>query len=440
MRKIKNLGALALITTLLFTFTSCASNESSSTEVSFKDYSKKISADDIYNNISILASKDNARITGFEGEKDAANYISKQFENIGLEVESQSFPINAFQCDETEVRIKGEENKILPSKSLTFSAATPKEGITAQIVDADMGTDDLLTQANVKNKLVLMKRGGDFFRVKTERAASYGALGVIFYDPDPQFDEPVAATLSSLSEIPAISIGRIDGDLLKREISSNKNLEITLKVDSINTPSQSQNIIATLKPKKESKDTKTLVIGAHYDGVDTPAANDNASGIATVLEIAKLLSKESVNCNVKFIAFGSEETGLVGSSYYVQQLNPNEASNIIGMINLDMVGAGDKLFIHTLLKDSKTVPAELAEACAKDFNYTYIRNEFDRSDHVPFAENGIGEVFFEYGPYTGYHTDNDNISIIQKDALEKVCNVATSIAYEMAKNPGKYSK
>lgn len=94
----------------------------------------------------------------------------------------------------------------------------------------------------------------------------------------------------------------------------------------------------------------------------------------------------------------------------------------------------------SFLKDSKTVPAELAEACAKDFKYSYTRNEFDRSDHVPFAENGIGEVFFECGPFTGYHTDKDNISVIQKDALVRVCNVATSIANEMAKNPDKYTK
>jgi aminopeptidase YwaD len=440
MRKIKNFGALAVIATLLITLTSCSSNQGGTTQVSFKDYSKKISTDDIYNHISVLASKDNARITGFDGEKDAASYISKQFEDIGLNVDLQNFPIMAFQSNETELKINGEENKILPSKALTFTTSTPKEGLTAQIVDGDMGTDDLLTQAGVKNKLVLMKRGGDFFKVKTERAANNGALGVIFYDPDPQSEEPVSATLSSLSEIPAISIGRIDGELLKREIRANKALEITLKVDSICIPSQSQNIIATLKPKKETNDTKTLVIGAHYDGVDTPAANDNASGIATVLEMAKLLSKESVKCNVKFIAFGSEETGLVGSSYYVQSLDATEAINMLGMINLDMVGAGDKLFIHTLLKDSKTVPAELAEACAKEFKYSYIRNEFDRSDHVPFAENGIGEVFFEYGPYTGYHTDKDNLSIIQKDALAKVCNVATSIANEMANNPDKYTK
>lgn len=440
MKKIKNLGAFTIIITLLITFTSCSSNQNDPTKVSFKDYSKKLSADAIYNHISVLASKDNARITGFDGEKDAATYISKQFENVGLKVESQSFPITAFQCNETEVKINGGENKILPSKSLTFTAATPKEGLTAQIVDGDMGTDDLLKQAGVKNKLVLMKRGGDFFRIKAERAANNGALGVIFYDPNTESEEPVSATLSSPSEIPAIAIGRIDGELLKKEISSNKNLEITLKVDSICTPSQSQNIIATLKAKNETKDTKTLVIGAHYDGVDTPAANDNASGIATVLEMAKLLSKESVNCNVKFIAFGSEETGLVGSSYYVQNLNTTEAINMVGMINLDMVGVGSQLFIHTLFKDSKTAPAELAEACAKDFNYSYTRNEFDRSDHVPFAENGIGEVFFEYGPYTGYHTDKDNISIIQKDALAKVCNIATSIANELARNPDKYKK
>lgn len=437
MRKMKNLVSFTLIIIVLFIFTFCSSKQS--TQTSFKDYSKEISADAIYTHISVLASKDNARITGFDGEKYAAAYVLKQFESIGLEVESQSFPITAFQCNETELKINGEESKILTSKALTFTAPTPKEGITALIVDCDMGTEELLTEAVVKNKLVLMKRGGDFFKVKTERAASYGALGVIFYDPDPQSEEPVSATLSNLSKIPAISIGRLDGDSLKKQIIHNKNLEVTIKVDSICIQSKSQNVIGTLKAHKETKDTKTLVIGAHYDGVDTPAANDNASGIATVIEIAKLLSKEPVKCNVKFVAFGSEETGLIGSTYYMQNLK-TEISNMIGMINLDMVGVGNKLFIHTLLKDSKPVPAELAEACAKEFNYSYIRDESDRSDHVPFAINGIDEVFFEYGPSTGYHTDKDNISIIQKDALAKVCNIATSIANELATKPEKYKQ
>lgn len=437
MRKMKDLVPFILVITLLFIFTSCSSKQN--TETSFKDYSKQISADAIYSHISVLASEDNARITGFSGETYAAAYVSRQFKKIGLEVESQSFPITAFQCKETELKINGNENKILDCKALTFTAPTPKEGFTAQIVDCDMGTEDVLKEAIVKNKLVLMKRGGDFFRVKTERAASYGALGIIFYDTDPQSDEPVSASLLNLSKIPAISIGRIDGDYLKKQISTNKKIEATLKVDSICNESKSQNIIATLKAEKQTKDTKTLVIGAHYDGVDTPAANDNASGIATVIEIAKLLSKEPVKCNVQFIAFGSEETGLIGSTYYMKNLK-TEISDMIGMINLDMVGVGNKLFIHTLLKSSKTVPAELAEACAKEFKYSYARNESDRSDHVPFASNGIDEVFFEYGPSTGYHTDKDNMSIIQKDALVKVCNIATSIANEMATKPDKYKK
>jgi aminopeptidase YwaD len=436
-KKIKTFVSLAFIITLLFIFTSCSLNQS--TQISFKDYSKELSADDIYTNILVLANKDNARITGFDGEKDAAAYISKQFKSIGLEVELQGFPITAFQCNGTELKVNGKENIIMSSKALTFTAPTPKEGFTAKIVDGDMGTEDLLKEADVKNKIVLMKRGGDFFKVKTERAAKQGALGVIFYDPDPKSEQPISASLSSLSKIPAISIGRIDGESLKKQISSNKNLEITLKVDSICAPSESQNVIATLKAEKETKDTKTLVIGAHYDGVDTPAANDNASGISTVIEIAKLLSKGPVKCNVKFIAFGSEETGLIGSTYFVDNLGA-EISNMIGMINLDMVGVGNKLTINTLLKDSKTFPAELAEACAKDFNYSYTRNESSRSDHVPFAINGIAEVFFEYGPSTGYHTDEDNISIIEKDALAKVCNIATSIANEIATKPDKYIK
>lgn len=182
------------------------------------------------------------------------------------------------------------------------------------------------------------------------------------------------------------------------------------------------------------------MVGAHYDGVDTPAANDNASGISTVIESARILSKEKLDCNVKFIAFGAEEIGLVGSNYYVKSLSPEDLKNIIAMINADMVGVGDKLCVYTMSKSNKSLTADLAVSCMNNFKYNNKRDESNRSDHVPFETAGIPVAYFEYGPYLDYHTDKDTADKINKENLFNTCNVITSLCNEIGKNPKMFSK
>ncbi|HBA05148.1 MAG TPA: DUF4910 domain-containing protein, partial [Clostridium sp.] len=305
-----------------------SSSLSDITSIKFKDFSKDISEDRIYSTIEKLSAKDDARITGFDGEKDAASYISKEFKDMGLSVDEQEFPVTAFKCNDVEVKIDIPESKVVESKALTFSKETPKEGLTSEVVNGYMGTQTDLEKAKVKDKLVIIQRGGDTFKNKTERATAMGAVGVIFFDPNSE--EPLSATLVEPTKIPAVTISKADAEYLNSTIiTSKKGLKATLKVDSQCIDSKSKNIIATLKSKK--KDAKTLIVGAHYDGVDTPAANDNASGISTVMESARILSKKNLDCNIKFIAFGAEEIGLEGSNYYVQSLNSDDLQNTIAM-------------------------------------------------------------------------------------------------------------
>jgi aminopeptidase YwaD len=277
----KNKGAILMACLLSAILTLTACNSTSSKEVTsttikadknFTDFSSKISADRIYTTIQKLSATDDARITGFEGEKNAGEYISGKFKEAGLSVEEQPFPVKAYKCSGTEVMITSPESKIINSKVLTFSKETPKEGLSAEIVFGDTGSAEDLEKAKVKGKIVLIKRGGEFFRVKVERAASLGAIGAIFYDPSN--DAPIAATLTNLSAIPAVAILKTEAEGIKNSLDSGKATKITMKVYSECKDSSSKNIIATLKSKKKGA-VKTLIIGAHYDGVDTPAANDN---------------------------------------------------------------------------------------------------------------------------------------------------------------------
>ena len=89
---------------------------------------------------------------------------------------------------------------------------------------------------------------------------------------------------------------------------------------------------------------RSVVLGAHYDTVpDSPGANDNASGIATIMTIAKHVAGNSYPFAVEFVLFGSEEIGLYGSRHYVDALGAEGIDSTIAMLNFDTVGAGSKL-------------------------------------------------------------------------------------------------
>lgn len=100
-----------------------------------------------------------------------------------------------------------------------------------------------------------------------------------------------------------------------------------------------KNVIGTIP----SNNGKYIIIGAHYDGVGysgkkiMPAADDNASGVSTMIEIARILAKEKLEYGIKFIAYDGEEQGLLGSIYDASKIDKND-NNYVLMLSIDMVG------------------------------------------------------------------------------------------------------
>ncbi|MBP7747609.1 MAG: M28 family peptidase [Phycisphaerae bacterium] len=156
---------------------------------------------------------------------------------------------------------------------------------------------------------------------------------------------------------------------------------------------------------------RIYIIGGHYDSVNNPGADDNASGVALVLEAARILSQYPTDCTIRYIAFDLEELGLYGSHAYV---NAHSGEDIRGMISLDMV-CYDPNTDHCLLygrTTSNPIKNALAAAVTEysgGLTYT-INGQLDQSDHAPFEAAGFqacllieGEVW--NNPY--YHTQND---------------------------------
>ena len=115
------------------------------------------------------------------------------------------------------------------------------------------------------------------------------------------------------------------------------------------TAYKSQNVVAYRRAdlKRKAKYRPLVIVGAHYDAVAAgEGADDNASGVGVMLEVAERLAHFKIDYDIVFIAFGAEEAGLRGSDYYVSQMRKSDKRRAIAMINFDSLIVGDKLYIH----------------------------------------------------------------------------------------------
>jgi alkaline phosphatase isozyme conversion protein len=199
----------------------------------------------------------------------------------------------------------------------------------------------------------------------------------------------------------------------------------------------SANIIAT----KAGKSSGEIIVGTHYDSVAVGrGVDDNASGVGVMLEVAELVFSLETPYTIHFIAFGSEENDLDGSYYFVDQLSPAELKNIIAMVNLDSLVAGDIAYVYSD-EGSKAFLRDwvLNWSAENGFPLKTIRNVdlsddgWPTADYGPFQEEGIAFAYFEatnwaLGERDGYtqvdpkygedghiwHTKYDNSNYLEK--------------------------
>jgi aminopeptidase YwaD len=179
---------------------------------------------------------------------------------------------------------------------------------------------------------------------------------------------------------------------------------------------QTQNLAAVVRGKMQPD--SFLIVSAHYDhlgmmGKDTyfPGANDNASGVALLLELAAHYARPENQpaCSVVFLLFGAEEAGLVGSRYFVAHpLVP--LPRIKFLVNLDLLGTGEE---GATVVNGKVFEPAYQRLTALNDTHHYLprltaRGRAANSDHFPFSEAGV-PAFFLYtrGGSTAYHDVND---------------------------------
>lgn len=225
------------------------------------------------------------------------------------------------------------------------------------------------------------------------------------------------------------------------------------------------NVIAE---SRSGEPNNVIVVGAHLDSVGTgPGINDNGSGSATILEIAEQISKMKLQNKVRFIWFGAEESGLLGSEAYVNGLSPEERLKIAAMLNFDMVGSPNFVrFVYDGDLSDSEPPAEGApdgSAQIEQLFLDYFASQglateptaFDgRSDYGPFIAAGIpaGGLFTgaeeiktpaqaaTFGGKAGvpfdrcYHQSCDDIRNLNLTALDQMSDAAAHATISLAQS------
>lgn len=250
----------------------------------------------------------------------------------------------------------------------------------------------------------------------------------------------------------------------------------SLKVDLVKKTVDAYNVIGILEGTDPALRNEAIVIGAHYDhlghggqGSLSPntsdihhGADDNASGTAAVIELARQFAKEKKNKRTLiFMAFGGEEEGLLGSKYYIN--NPVwPLDKTVAMINLDMVGRlnESKLTVGGIgtsnewksiveAKNSRyALNLPIAHAYTEKGEYLPIggpkfeafllqlnEDGFGPSDHSSFYGKQIPVLFFFTGTHLDYHKPSDTFEKINYDGLAKITNYVAAIAKSVDENP-----
>jgi len=211
------------------------------------------------------------------------------------------------------------------------------------------------------------------------------------------------------------------------------------------------NIIA----KWPSENNSSIILGAHYDtrppGPSGPGsgvgANDGASGVAVLLELADILPEET-RSSVEIVLFDAEDSGgipgwdwIQGSRYYVSQLNTERIDFIKAMVLLDMVGAINlRLPRETISTDSlQNAIWNIADQLGHNDTFIDVNSISITDDHVPFLEAGISAVDIIQYPFPSYwHTLEDTPDKCSAESLEIVGEVLEVFVVEEVYNMTEY--
>ncbi len=470
-------------------------------------YQPKITETDLSRSISKLASDEfQGRKPGLKGDSLAANYIAGEFRKSGIKLlYNKGFQpvklITGFVFGKENHLSSGNQTFELSTdfEPLFFSANKTFEGKLAVAgygitTSSDSIKWDDYQDLKIDNRWVLIvdgvpahlaqnveiKKQSDI-RTKVLNAIDHRAGGILIVSQDfitkgaartAIFDKnsaPYSVPVMKISPKTAdlimagsLTVSDLEGKIKAAQKPYSQVIESVVKGEASVLPkiTMTQNIVGWIPGRDPKLAEEFVVVGAHYDHLgfggagsgsrmpDSAAvhhgADDNASGVAAVIELAQKFSHEKNNKRpILFVAFTAEEFGLIGSKAFVAE-PPFPLKNATAMFNFDMVGRLDSAKNLTVGGVGTALETNaLVDSLVHGFNLKISKEGYGPSDHASFYGENIPVIYFTSGVHDQYHTPNDtyeriNISgekLIVENAFEliqEVANRSKKLTYQEA--------
>ncbi len=362
---------------------------------------------------AIANANDGHRFSGFEGYNASVDYVVAKLEAAGYDPQVQTFDYLAFQPVGPSVLQQVAPNTITYVENTDFGLITQSDrgDVTANVtaVDLQLGIGNTSTSgcedADFANfpagNIALLQRGTCTFEIKAETAAAHGAIGIVIFNQGNSAAEDrnnipaVTLTANNTSGIPVLGTTYALGVTL----SQTAGLRMRVFANSLREILPTANVIAE---KAGANRDNVVMAGAHLDSVLAgPGINDNGSGSAAILETAIQMAKLKTQNTVRFAWWAAEESGLVGSTNYVNGLSEAEKDRIALYLNFDMIGSPN--YIQMVYDSDQSgfaapVPVPPGSIAIEDLFesfYTLSDEPYDdaefsgRSDYQAFILNGI---------------------------------------------------
>jgi hypothetical protein len=426
------------------------------------------------------------RGAGTAGLQRAGEYVVDHFRRMGLQPigdkgsYKQAFPVTtgAKLGAGNRLAVAGAPSALKLGEDYRPISFSTAGRITAGVVFAGYGitapelNHDDYANLDAKGKLVLVLRYEPKAFTKTEpgkrpvysihshlinkaiNARNHGAAGVLLVNTEGGKDE-----LIEFGRIAGPANARILMAQVKRSIAEEwlktagaslvdakamalpGRLRLSLHVDIERPQATVHNVLGYLPGKSK----EYVVIGAHYDhigyghfgslapdkaGQVHPGADDNASGTAGLLELARMFSerRSELDRGILFAAFAGEEMGLLGSAKWVDQPTL-PLKNAVAMINLDMIGRvnGAKLYVGGMASGSTFENIVKSVLARYNFKVEYSFKNSSSSDHASFIAKDVPSLFFFSGVHSDYHRPTDTWNKVDATASSEVVTAVADI-------------
>jgi hypothetical protein len=418
------------------------------------------------------------RYSGSPGYRDAATYVADRFREIGLEPLGDSgtffqhFTMPIVDLTEMSTLTGGPGGKTYrPRVDFTESvggrsgSGKAEAAIAAVGGAARGGGQNDFAGADVRGKIALVTgpaapNGGS----AVENAYQEGAIGVLViggatlrYSYIPRLQSETIPTLVISEEVanqllaPAGKTVSTAQDLVRaRRNDPNApapafDVPISVRMTVSLTPVHdvdAMNVVGLLRSPDPNNAQRAVLVGGHLDGVGTDpdgsvfqAANDNASGPAVTIEVARALaaSRASLSHSIVFVAFAGEEEGLFGSEAYVVQMAvaPGRVESLVAVLNLDVIGCcSDTLLVSN---ESPELQQRVRDAATR-LGISSQSSGSGGSDQTSFVRRRVPAVFIGAADFI-LHVYADKPAVVLESRLKKAGDVVTAVAKDVASAP-----